>query len=369
MAPNSFYILMAIAIGASCTAVSIPMIIAFCRKFGFYDEPNQRKLNHAAIPRLGGVTFLPSLAMSFLTTILVYASTSDDLSNFHVSAAVMVLGTAIIYLVGMLNDLMELRPVMKFGVILAASVLMPMCDLVIDNLHGLFGIYEIPFWLGYILSVLIIMTVVNALNLIDGLDGLLAGFAVIGLGVYTYCFMDLRNVVLTVASAGLMGTVAMFFFFNVFGRVGRLKINMGDSGSLIIGYFLAYLGIKFLLVTEHDIYWDKNPLLLSVSIFLVPVLDMIRVAFSRLLAGESLFQNDNRQIFQVLMTTGLSARQSLCVVLALVAGFILLSVLLEQAMVPITVILLLETALFIIFFVIVYSIIHHRESLTELILE
>ncbi len=369
MSTNSFYIFMAIAIGAGCTAVSIPIIIAFCRKFGFYDQPNQQNGGRVGIPRLGGVTFLPSLAMSFLTTILVYASSSDDLRNFHVSAAIMVLGTAVIYLLGMLDDLMDLKPLVKSGVILGVSAFVPFCDLVITNLHGLFGIYEIPYWLGYLFSAVVVMLIVMALKLMDGIDGLLAGFAIIALAIYTYCFMDLRSIVLAVASAGLLGTVAAFFFFNVFGRTVHMKIDMGNSGSLIIGYFLAYLGIKYLLVSEHDIYSDDNPLLITCSIFLVPVLDMLRVVSSRLIAGEPVFQHDKRQIFQLLMSAGLSARQALCVTLALVVGFVILSLLLDQAMVPITVIFLLDTALFIIFFVIVFSIIHHRESLSELVLE
>ena len=86
MAPNSFYILMAFVIGALCTLITIPLIIAFCRKFGFFDQPNQRKLHHAAIPRLGGVAFLPSLAISFMATLLAYASSTGNLDSFHISA-------------------------------------------------------------------------------------------------------------------------------------------------------------------------------------------------------------------------------------------------------------------------------------------
>lgn len=356
-------------IGTVSTAVIIPLIIAFCRKFGFYDQPNQRKVHDAAIPRLGGLAFLPSLGVSFLTVLLIYSTSTDRLGNFHISAAVMVLGACIIYLVGLLDDLLDLPATTKFIIMFVASAFIPSCNLVISNLHGLFGIYEMPLWLGYGVTVLTIMTIVNALNLIDGIDGLSSGISIIALGVFCYTFMDLRNIVFSVASAGLMGSVCMFFLFNVFGRVGGMKIFMGDAGSLILGYVLAYLGIKYMLVSEHDIYTDNNPLLLPFSVFLVPVFDLVRVALTRLAAGQPMFQADKRHIHHVLMAAGLNMRQALYVILALVVGFILLNLWLEQAMVPLTVIVLLDIALFIIFFVVVYSVVHHRESMAEMMVE
>lgn len=369
MAPNSFYILMAFVVGAVCTAITIPLVIAFCRKFGFYDQPNQRKVHYVAVPRLGGVAFLPSLAISFLTTLLIYSSSTGNLSSFHVSAAVMVLGAAIIYLVGLLDDLLDLRATTKFVFMLVASAFMPVCNLIIGDLHGLFGIQQLPLWIGYGLTVLSIITLVNALNLIDGIDGLSSGVSIIALAIFTYSFMDMRSIVFAVAAAGLLGSVCIFFCFNVFGRMGRLKIFMGDAGSLILGYVLAYLGIKYMLVSEMDVYTDNNPLLLPFSIFLVPVLDLIRVALTRLAAGDPMFKADKRHIHHVLMSVGLSMRQTLCVILALVVAFILLNMWLDQAMVPITVIFLLDIALFIIFFVVVYSVLHRRESMNELLAE
>ncbi len=369
MASNDSYAVMAFLIGFLCTAVTIPLIIAFCRKFGFYDQPNQRKVHTAAIPRLGGVAFLPSLAISFLSTLLVYASNTGYLNSFHISAAVMVFGASIIYIVGLLDDLLDLRATTKFVIMFVASAFMPACNLVIGNLHGLFGIYELPLWLGYVLTVLVIMTIVNALNLIDGIDGLSSGISVIALFIFTWCFLELRSIIFAVAAAGLLGSVVMFFFFNVFGKVGKMKIFMGDAGSLILGYVLAYLSIKYMLVSEKDIYSDVNPILLPFSVFLVPVLDLVRVALTRLFVGESMFKADRRHIHHVLMSTGLNMRQTLCVILALVLGFILLNQWLEQAMVPLTVIVLLDLALFIIFFVVLYSVIHHRESFNEMMVE
>ena len=360
------YIFLSFAIGAVATGVLIPIIIAFCRKYGFYDQPNQRKMHHAAIPRLGGLTFLPSMALAFAITMLLFFSKMTGEMNFHASAALMVLGASIIYVVGLLDDVLDLPARTKFFILLLASALVPVCNLLINNLQGLFGIYEIPRWVSYGVTVLSIMVVVNSVNLIDGIDGLASGFSIIVLGLMTMLFADLRSAVFMVISAGLMGSVLMFFLFNVFGKVGRMKIFMGDAGSLILGYVLAYLAIKYTLIAEKDIYTDVNPLLIPYSLFIVPVFDLVRVALTRMFAGEPMFRADKRHIHHILMSTGLTMHQTLAVILMLVGGFIGLNLLLDRLCgVPFTVIFLLNVTLFILFFVVAYSFVQRCSGAEE----
>ena len=350
------YVLLSFVIGAVATSVLIPIIIAFCRKYGFYDQPSVRKVHHDAIPRLGGLTFLPAMALSFATTVLLYYSQTVAEVNFHASAALMVLGASIIYIVGLLDDVLDLPARTKFFILLLASALVPICNLIISNLQGLLGIYELPVWLSYGVTVLVIMTIVNSLNLIDGIDGLASGISILLLALLVYMFMDLRSIVFAVVSAGLLGSVLMFFFFNVFGKVGKMKIFMGDAGSLILGYVLAYLSIKYMLVTEKDIYTDTNPMLIPYSMFIVPVFDLVRVAVTRVLAGQPMFRADKRHIHHVLMSAGLTMHQTLLVILGLVVAFIAMNIALYNwCGVPLTVIFLLDVTLFILFFVVAYS--------------
>lgn len=350
------YVILAFLLGLGASGVTIPLIVAFCRKYGYYDQPNLRKVHHVAVPRLGGVAFLPSLAVACATTMLLYYSRTQDFNGFHTSAAIMVLGAAIIYVVGLLDDVLDLPAMTKFIILLFASACVPLCNLVIGSLHGFFGIYDLPLWVAYPLTVMVIMVVVNALNLIDGIDGLASGIAIILLGLLTYLFIDLRSIVFAVLSSGLLGSVMMFFIFNVFGRVGKMKIFMGDAGSLILGYVLAYLSIKYMLVTEKDIYTDTNPMLIPFSMFIVPVFDLVRVALTRVLAGQPMFRADKRHIHHVLMSAGLTMHQTLFAILGLVVGFIALNVALYHwCGVPLTVIFLLDVTLFILFFVVVYS--------------
>ena len=236
---------------------------------------------------------MPAMAMGSSITLLLYFSRNVETLPFHESSALMVMGATSIYLVGLMDDLVDLPANLKFVIMAIVSAFLPICNLIIDNPQGLFGLYELPLWVAYPLTVLVIMTIVNAINLIDGIDGLASGFSAICLLVFVYLFMDLRSIVFLVMAAALLGSVLVFFCFNVFGKVGALKIFMGDAGSLILGYILSYLAIKYMMVTELDIYTDINPILIPYSLFIVPVFDLIRVAISRVFSGEPMFQAES----------------------------------------------------------------------------
>ncbi len=361
------YSFIALFIGAAVTAIVIPLIIAFCRKFGYFDQPNQRKVHHAAVPRLGGLAFLPSMAMGGVITILLFFSNTYATIEFHISAALMISGATVVYLMGVMDDVLDLSANLKFIILAAGSAMMPLCNLQIDDLYGLFGLGALPLWVAYPLTVLVIMTIVNAINLIDGIDGLASGISIICLVALTYLFYDLRMAVFMMLSSALLGSVMMFFCFNVFGRVGQLKIFMGDAGSLILGYVLSYFAVKYMMVTEQDIYTDLNPILIPYSLFIVPVFDLVRVAVTRLLDGQPMFKADQRHIHHVLMRCGLTMHQVLIVILAMVVAFILGNLWLDAVEVPLTVIFFIDVALYLLFFVVAYSIVHRREALLELL--
>ena len=360
------YIFLAFFIGAVATAVAIPLIIAFCRKFGYYDQPNQRKVHKQAIPRLGGMAFLPSLALSFAVTMLVYYAQTMSYADFHYTAALMVIGSAIIFVVGGMDDLLDLPANLKFVILGIGSLVLPICNLTLDNLHGIFGLTVVPVWVAYPLTVLVIMTIVNAINLIDGIDGLASGISAICLAVFVYLYADLRNIVFVVMAAGLLGAVLAFMGFNLFGKVGKMKIFMGDAGSLILGYVLAYLAIKYMMVTEQDIYTDINPILIPYSLFIVPVFDLVRVALTRLASGEQMFHADQRHIHHIMMRCGLTMHQALAVILGLVAFFIFGNLILDDMHVPITIIIFLDIAIYLLFFVVAFVVIDRKESLHEM---
>ena len=108
MSTYIFYCGIAFMIGAFTSAIIIPLIVAFCRKVGYYDQPNQRKVHHAAIPRLGGLAFLPAMAIGSSIAMLLFYSNTLTSPDFHVTAALMIAGASMIYIIGIMDDIMDL---------------------------------------------------------------------------------------------------------------------------------------------------------------------------------------------------------------------------------------------------------------------
>lgn len=356
------YIIISFLISAACTGVLIPIIIAFCRKYNFYDQPDHRKVHQKAIPRLGGLAFLPTMALGTTVTTLIYYNQTQSLPQFTYSAVLMILGSVVIYLIGLLDDLLNLPAITKFFFMLCCSILLPFCSLMINNVHGLFGFYELSLWVGFPITVLVILTIVNSLNLIDGIDGLASGIACVCLIVFILIFQDLHSIFFMTISSALLGSVLVFFCFNVFGRERGYKIFMGDAGSLILGYILSYLAIKTILICDKDIYFIGNPLLVPYSLFIVPVFDLVRVFFTRLLNGQSVFVADKRHIHHVLMSSGLSMRASLATILLLMLFFLLVNLGLGSVGIGLTSIFFINIAIFAAFFLILRAIRQHKSG-------
>lgn len=345
------YLMLALGLGAACTAVIIPIIISFCQKYVLFDKPNGRKVHHEAIPRLGGLAFLPSMGLGTIVSIIAYSSVYAQPQTFHWSAGLMVLGAVAIYIIGMLDDLMELKAITKFFIMAAAAAVMPFCNLMVDDLNGFLGLNEIPYWIAYLLTMLIIMTIVNSINLIDGIDGLASGLSIIPLCAYIWLYTQTGTVTFAIGAAALLGSVLVFFCFNVFGKAGHYKIFMGDAGSLLLGYCLAYLAVKYLLVNEKTQVFHTDALLTGYTLFVVPIFDLVRVAFTRLYLRIPIFQADKRHIHHILMSAGYTMHQSLGIILFLAIGFILLNYWLHIFSVPGTIIVVIDIMVYVAVFI------------------
>ena len=177
MVINYTYIIIAFAISLVFSLVCTPLVVRLCNTYGLYDQPNARKVHKYSIPRLGGTLFMPSLGLGAAITLLImYQGINKDF-EIGLSNVMMVVGAIMIYLIGIFDDLKGMKATHKFIIQTIAALIFPLCNLMINNLHGLFGIHEISIWIGYPLTVFVILLIVNAINLIDGIDGLASGLA------------------------------------------------------------------------------------------------------------------------------------------------------------------------------------------------
>ena len=324
------YSLLAFVISIAAGFIMIPIILNFCKRKNLYDIPNERKLHKNAIPRLGGISFMPSMVLAFLLALLMMAKNTGH-ETIHVSlySCCFFIGLVMVYIVGIVDDLIGLTAKSKFAVQIAAATLLPLTGLYINHLYNFLGIGDIPFWAGAALTVFMIVFIDNAINLIDGIDGLAAGLSFLALGGFLTCFMHFHLVTYCVLIAGLMGVLVPYLYFNICGKAEKnRKIFMGDSGSLTLGFILGFLFVKLAMVNLHSGDARREGLTLSITMLVVPMFDVVRVVITRFRHKRPLFLADKNHIHHKIMRAGLNQHQTLFTILLTAIVFGALNILL-----------------------------------------
>ena len=338
----------AVLISMGCGFAVIPAITKFCLKYNFYDQPNGRKIHHEPIPRLGGISFVPSMLLT--SVIVLFLMSTGDHREVQVSlwSLYFCISLLIIYFSGIIDDLVGLNATVKFGIEIVATCILPAANLYINNLYGLFGIYTIPFWVGAPLTILVLVFTCNAINLIDGIDGLSSALTIIALIGFFFCFHSEGLTYYCILIAALVGVLIPYQYYNVFGSAEKhKKIFMGDSGSLSLGFILGFLAVKLCMDTPRIAY-DPNRIVWAWSLLAVPCFDVVRVFFFRILHGRSPFQADKNHIHHKLMACGLSQHQTLITIVAFQLLIIAVNIILAE-IVSSTIILAINIAMYVVF--------------------
>ena len=311
------YIFIAFILSMVCGFIFIPQIMNFCEHKKLYDIPNARKVHKNAIPRLGGISFLPSMLLAFICVIFIMNQRDGyDQISMNLWSMYFLISLLLIYGVGIIDDFVGLNATTKFTVQILAASLLPIAGLYINNLYGLFGINELPFWIGAPMTVFLIVFINNAMNLIDGIDGLSASISFIALAGFLACFVREGLYMYALLIAGLLGILVSFLRYNLFGDPGKNhKIFMGDSGSLTLGFIMGFLTVKFSMDNPNVMPFRKDSLLMAFTLLIVPLFDTTRVILVRLKHRQHIFQSDKNHIHHKMLRTGLNQRQALLAIL------------------------------------------------------
>ena len=326
------------------TLVGLPLIIRMCLRFSFFDVPDERKVHRKPVPRLGGLIFMPAAVAGLFVASWTNVLLGGDEYVFGVSTIAMTFGGLTIYLIGFIDDRIGMKASHKFVIQAVAALILPLCNLVITDLNGIFGMHAIPYIVGYVLTVMAILTIVNAINLIDGIDGLSSGLCILILSAYAVLLKEERAI--ASLDAAIVGSLIVFWCFNVFGKVGGLKIFMGDAGSLFLGYVCAYMSIKSMMRPIAPENCGEKQMLISITLLLIPVIDVIRVALQRRFTGHGIFVPDKTHIHHILMNAGLSMHGALAFILSLFVLICIINYALWQCDFPLAVIVLMDIALY-----------------------
>lgn len=346
------YIIIAFIVSFAMTAFLTPQLIKLCHLRNVFDTPDERKVHSERIPRLGGLLFMPAMMMG-VTSGILGGYTFFSGAELSTRSILIAIGMFFLYLIGIFDDIFGIEAKMKFIIQLFVSLFLPFCGLYIHNLYGLFGLYELHPYISYGLTVLLSLLIVNAINLIDGIDGLSSMLSMIALTVFGGLYLRHELYFYALFSFALLGSVAAFFYFNVFGKTKRhTKTFMGDTGSLTLGYALTFLAVKYVTTNfggqgETSFY---TALLIPFTLLFVPCIDLVRVALWRVKGGHSMFHPDKTHIHHKCMEAGLTMHGSLFAIVALqiVIGLVNLATILADT--PATIIFSLDLAIYALFF-------------------
>ena len=289
--------------------IILPNILFVSHKKHLFDMPDARKVHTAPVPRLGGLAFLPVILVTVFLIMGIYLFVTDfqntpSLVRFFQMLMFLFAGMTLLYLVGEADDLVGVGYRYKFLVQTVAAALIVLSGNWLGSFAGLFGIENVPAWIGMPVTILAIIFITNAINLINGIDGLASGLSIISLLTLTVLLLMNSSFSYTLFAVATLGIVLVFWFYNVFGNAMKgHKLFMGDTGSLTLGYILSFLTIHL----SQDISGEhgKWQMIVAFSSLLVPMFDVVRVSLHRIRKGRSPFLPDKNHIHHKLIRAGM----------------------------------------------------------------
>lgn len=340
------FIFGAFFVSGLCGFIFIPAILKFCKDKQLYDLPDTRKRHKTAVPRLGGISFIPSMVISFVLAMLALCFMENEEVRVSAASVYLLMGTLMVYGVGIVDDVVGVPAMSKFLIQIFAACFLPLSGLYINNFYGFCGIHEIPAFVGMPLTVFIVVFIDNAMNLIDGIDGLASGLSIIAFVGYCVLFIQMSVWIYCMMIGGFVGVLVAYSYYNLFGK--SKKLFMGDSGSLTLGFILAFLFIKYSMLTPLMHSYRPEGFLMAYTLLIVPVFDVVRVILVRWRHHKPLFDADRNHIHHKLMAMGMNQHQALVCILALALFFIALNRVASYCM-PVTPIVFIDIAVYVVF--------------------
>lgn len=286
------------------TYLTIPKIIGVVEYKRLMDDPNSRSSHKNKTPTLGGISFFYTLVFALFFII--------DKAE-HLEYIYIIPGLTILFIIGMKDDMVVLSPGSKLiAQILAISFVLANDSFTIESLNGFLNIYEIPYFLYLVIAGFLMLTIINSYNLIDGIDGLASIVGIVIMIIYTTIFYLSQEYFFALIAITMNACLMAFFGFNV---SSNKKIFMGDTGSLIVGFIISILTLKFLAL-EPKAYGElpfllENAPIIAISILIVPLFDTARVFAIRIANKKGPFSPDRNHVHHVLIDYwGLSHKQA-----------------------------------------------------------
>tara|TARA_B100001113_G_scaffold249220_1_gene205278 strand:+ start:9667 stop:10599 length:933 start_codon:yes stop_codon:yes gene_type:complete len=282
---------MEIIIISSAILMSTALNFLFQREFikkNILDKINNRSSHQSLATRSGGSSVFASL---FFISIFFYFN-NNEIYDFS-----LLIPVAIMLCVGLYDDIYKLDFKLKFIFQIIVAKIIIDNGLIIDNLHGIFGVFELSRIIGQLFTIFIIVAIINSINFIDGIDGL--AVSVITLFLLSFELFSSTSSDMFFLTLIILGSLTPLYFFN-FRK--KNKVFLGDSGSLFLGTVVSIYVLK-ILSQDYSIKpeYDLNKVIFVISILSYPIFDIIRIFFLRLYKKKSPFLPDKQHIHHLIL--------------------------------------------------------------------
>lgn len=267
---------------------SFPTILYVAREKHLMDEPDSRSVHANRTPTLGGIGI-------FLGLVVVMTIVGAFL-NTKVLLLVMG-GLTVLFFLGLKDDLTVLSAQKKFlGQLFSAMLLIVFTDTRIIGFSTILDIDILPYWVSVGFTLFVYILIINAYNLIDGVDGLAGTIALSASGIFCYLFVMAGDLSLATIAIALCGALIAFLRKNF---STQQKLFMGDTGSMVVGFLLAFFTVSFINMAQSDAsssYYRAAPALAFALLF-YPLIDTLRIFFIRIFIHKtSPFKADKNHI-------------------------------------------------------------------------
>jgi UDP-GlcNAc:undecaprenyl-phosphate GlcNAc-1-phosphate transferase len=252
------------------------------------DVINDRSSHSSAASRSGGVGVFITL---FLVSLYYY------LSGYEIYDFSIVIPLSILTLVGFYDDLYNVDFKLKFIFQIIVAKIIIDNGFIIDNLHGVFGLFEISRIFAQLLTIFIIVAIINAINFIDGIDGLAISVGL--LFIISFEYFAKTKTGFSLLNIIIISSLVPLYYFN-FRK--KNKVFLGDSGSLLLGGIIS-IYVIFILSNNYVIKndYDLHKIIYVISILSYPIVDIIRIFFLRIIQGRSPFIPDRNHIHHIIL--------------------------------------------------------------------
>lgn len=271
-----------------------PYIISIAHHIKALDVPDERKIHIKPTPRLGGL----GIFLGFLFGFMMFGYNTNLMNSI-------LIGSFIIVITGVIDDIKPLRASTKFiGQLASAMVLVFYGKMLISNISAFdvniyFGIFAYPITIFFILGC------INCINLIDGLDGLASG-------VSSIYFLTIGIITLLLNKTGLNYLIIFIMLGSTLGflvhNFNPASIFLGDSGSMFLGFMIsiiALIGFKNITLTS---------LFIPLMLLAIPILDTVFAIIRRTLKGEEISKPDKFHIHHQLLNRNLSPKKTVLII-------------------------------------------------------